>query len=420
MIIAKSFPPLGTRIPRTSSSVSYLLLLLLAASPRLGAQESGEPVPSPPPDVRPELVAPFGAEISVNEVLLDVLVTDKKGNVILGLGPADFLVTEGDRKVEVLSAAFYSSRPYLGPETPAAGTVPPVAQLAPVAPVAPVAPMAPVAPVAPNEPLPTDPPRYFIFLFDDQRGHNADAPGLLQRQVKAGRDATEWVRSGLAPNDWVAVLAYDNRLELFQDFSQDRAAISSAIENATTGRADRGNFPSRQAPTRPGQPSLAGRLPTGEALSAETGTIYEALTLVAEAAAPLLGRKNLLLFTIGFGRMNRYLQYEPDPRYFEPMSESLNDANVAVYTFDLTDTGTRHPFSNAMNHISTDTGGRYFENALHFKGPLADVAREASGYYLVSYRSEHVVGMRGFQRVKVALANPELKITARKGYRFGE
>jgi hypothetical protein len=39
--------------------------------------------------------------------------------------------------------------------------------------------------------------------------------------------------------------------------------------------------------------------------------------------------------------MNRYHQYEPDPRYFEPMSESLNDANVAVYTFDLTDTGAR-------------------------------------------------------------------------------
>lgn len=123
---------------------------------------------------------------------------------------------------------------------------------------------------------------------------------------------------------------------------------------------------------------------------------------------------------MGFGRMNRFHQYEPDPRYFEPMSESLNDANVAVYTFDLTDTSATHPFANAMGHISDDTGGRYFPNVLHFKTPIADVARETSGYYLVSYRAEHLTGLRGFQEVKVTLANPELKVTARRGYRFGE
>ena len=141
---------------------------------------------------------------------------------------------------------------------------------------------------------------------------------------------------------------------------------------------------------------------------------------MAEATAPLVGRKTLLLFTIGFGRMNRFHQYEPDPRYFEPMSESLNDANVAVYTFDLTDTGAQHPFANAMSHISDDTGGRYFPNVLHFATPIGDVAKETSGYYLVSYKAEHLTGLRGFQKVDVTLANREFKVTARKGYRFGE
>ena len=230
----------------------------------------------------------------------------------------------------------------------------------------------------------------------------------------------EWLRAGLAPTDWVAVVGYDNRLKVFQDFSQDREALERAVVNATLGRADRGNFPSRQAPSKSGAPALAPGLPAGEALSQETGTIYEALTLVAEAAAPLVGRKNLLLFTIGFGQMNRFHQYEPDPRYFEPMSESLNDANVAVYTFDLTDTGSSHPFANAMSHISDDTGGRYFPNVLHFKTPIAEVAKETSGYYLVSYKAGHLTGLRGFQKVEVALANPDLKVTARRGYRFGD
>ena len=65
--------------------------LTVPHSPGLRAQESAQPTPA--------LVAPFGAEILVSEVLLDVLVTDRKGNPILGLEPADFQVTEDDRKV---------------------------------------------------------------------------------------------------------------------------------------------------------------------------------------------------------------------------------------------------------------------------------------------------------------------------------
>ena len=367
--------------------LSAAFALLVLHSPGLHAQEAGQEPPA--------LVAPFGAEILVSEVLLDVMVTDKKGNPILGLRPEDFQVTEDDKRVQVTSATFYSNRRYEGSEAAPAGANAP----------------------ADNAGLA---PHYFIFFFDDQRGHNVDVPALLQRQIRAGKDAIDWLRSGLAPTDWVAVVGYANRLKLFQDFSQDRDALERAIQNATTGRGARENFPSRQTASVPGAPALAPGLPAGDALSRETGTIYEALTLVAEATAPLVGRKNLLLFTIGFGRMNRFHQYEPDPRYFEPMSESLNDANVAVYTFDLTDTGARHPFADAMSHISDDTGGRYFPNVLHFETPITEVAKETSGYYLVSYKAEHLTGLRGFQKVDVTLANREFKVTARKGYRFGE
>lgn len=368
-------------------------LLAFGYSPAVrGQAPAAEPIGE---QEAPLLVAPFGAEILVSEVLLDVMVTDKKGNPILGLTPADFEVTEDDKRVEVTSAEFYSNRRFAGsePEAVAANTPADSAGLA---------------------------PHYFIFFFDDQRSHSVDVPVLLQRQIRAGRDAVEWLRAGLAPTDWVAVVGYDNRLKVFLDFSRDAAAIERAILAATTGRGAREAFPSRQTPALAGAPALAPGLPAGEALSEQTGTIYEALTLLAEATAPLVGRKNLLLFTMGFGRMNRFHQYEPDPRYFEPMSESLNDANVAVYTFDLTDTSAMHPFANAMGHISDDTGGRYFPNVLHFKAPIAEVAKETSGYYLVSYRAGHLTGLRGFQEVKVRLANPEFKVTARKGYRFGE
>lgn len=330
------------------------------------------------------LVAPFGAEIVVNEVLLDVLVTDRKGNVILGLQPRDFEVREDNQLVEVTSAEFYSNRTAVGTGSES-------------------------APAA----------RYFAFLFDDQRGRGADVPGLLNRQVGAGRDARAFVAHSLTPTDWVAVFRYDYRLHLYADFTRDRNVLDKAIEAASTGKPNRGVWPSREQKIE-GIPSLADGLPEGEVLRDQTKSIYEAITLVAEAASGNVGRKNLLLFTTGFGQINRFRQYEPDPRYYEPMAESLNDANVAVYTFDLTDPGTKHPFANAMNQISSDTGGRYFSDVFRFEPVLERVAKETSGYYLVSYRSNHPLGLRGFQKVEVRLANPELKLTARRGYRFGD
>lgn len=350
--------------------------LLLAAAAR--AQEA------------PTQEGRFEAEIEVSEVLLDVLVTDRSGNVVLGLGPSDFRITEDGAPVEVTGAEFYSHRQAVGAAT-AAGAPPP------------------------SQPS----PRYLILFFEDQRRRSVDGTGLLQRQIRAGRDAREFLERARTPGDWIAVAGYDRELRLYTDFTRDGAVLERAIDAATLGRADRGNWPSR-LPEDPAVPSLARSLPAGDELQKQSGTIYEGLTLVAEAAAKLTGRKNLLLFTMGFGRVNRVGMYEPEWRYYEPMAESLNDANVAVYTFDLTPVGTIHPFADAMNQVSSDTGGRYFHDILHFATPLAQVAKETSGYYLVSYRATHPAGVRGFQLVKVSVANPELKVTARRGYRFGE
>ena len=48
--------------------------------------------------------------MNVNEVLLDVLVTDAKGNVIVGLDKGDFVVKDNGRPVELTGVTFYSNR----------------------------------------------------------------------------------------------------------------------------------------------------------------------------------------------------------------------------------------------------------------------------------------------------------------------
>jgi VWFA-related protein len=371
--------------PRRRHFAGATLLVLIAAS-ALRAQPEAEPR--------------FEGEVTVSEVLLDVIVTDRQGNVILGLGPDDFDVREGGKPVKVRSAGFYSHR-------------------------------APAPAVPPGIPQPATPPgsstseggepasRFLILFFDDQRTRALEARGLLQRQVRAGKDTIEFLRRAMTPNDWVAVLSYDKKLHLVADFTRDRQRIEAAVSAATAGGAEGANWPSRQT-TDEGEPSLGRSLPTGDALRDQSGTIYEALTIVAEAARTVVGRKNLLFFSTGFGRVNRFGAFEPDPRYYEPMAESLNDANVAVYALDLSPTGTEHTLAGSLTQVSDDTGGDYFREILHFATPLEEVARATSGYYLVSYDAPHPTGVRGFQPVEVRLKNPELRVTARKGYRFGE
>jgi VWFA-related protein len=327
----------------------------------------------------------FEEEIKVQEVLLDVLVTDRQGNVIIGLDKNDFQVSEDGKPVDLTGVTFYSNRRLVQPSQELAERG-----------------------VTPDQ-VPED--RYFVLFF-------ADAPALLSSQFDAGRRAREWVRKGLLRNDWVAVVSYDSKLKVHQDFTRDRVALQQSIGDAIKGKDSDGNWPSRIDASE--GPSLRAGLPRGNDLRKETGTVYDAVRLLADASGAITGRKNLLLFTNGFaGRIDTFGQYQPDQRYYPQMSRALNDNNVAVYPIDLTPVGMANGLADFMAELANDTGGRYFFNFTNFITPLEQIADENSGYYLLSYRSEKPAGEKGFQEVRVKTNNSEFRIRARKGYDYG-
>jgi len=335
----------------------------------------------------------FGEELDVSEVLLDVLVTDRQGNVILGLGPDDFVVDEDGQERQITGVSFYSNRRLAGPvPTALEGEI----QI---------------------ETLPDD--RYFILFFDDQRQaqFDTDVP-VLRQQMDAARFAKQWVREELLPNDWVAVVSYDQRLKVQCDLTRNRSAIIDAIDDAVRGKDAGLNWPSR-APAQDAGPSVVDDLPTGDALRKATLRVYDAVELVAQSVGDIRARKNLVLFTTGFGQINSVGQYLEDPRYYPPMMQTLNDNNVAVYTVDLTPNTTKHVMSDGMNQLADETGGRYFFNFTSFLTPLGQIADENNGYYLLSYRSAHPRGETGFQNVRVRTVNSEFQVKTRKGYAYG-
>lgn len=351
-----------------------LAVLALALIPAAGAQE-------------PQAPGQFGEKIDVNEVLLDVLVTDAKGNVIVGLKPEDFVVKENGRPVELTGLTFYSDRRLVGGAREGVKV----------------------------DEVPED--RFFILFFDDQKDEAVDAPALLSRQVEAGQRAKDWVLENRQPADWVAVVSYDKKLKVQQDFTRDGRALAQAVAAAMKGKDAEGNWPSR---IKAGEgPSLYANLPRGNALRDRTENIYDALKVLAEAAGQVRGRKNLVMFTTGFGEVNSFGQYIPDQRYYPRTAQALNDNNVAVYSLDLVPAGTIHPLSDAMTRLSNDTGGQYYTNFSTFATPLKQIGEENSGYYLLSYTSEHPAGRTGFQPVQVKTVNPEFRVKTRQGYTYG-
>lgn len=332
-------------------------------------------------------------EIQVDEVLLDVLVTDSHGNVIVGLDKNDFRVTEDGEPVELTGATFYSNRRFLDA---AGGALPTGVDVSTV---------------------PVD--RYFILFFQDLQ---RTLPRLMAQQLEAGDRARRWV-GGLSPNDWVAVVSYDRDLQVHTDFTTDREVLDRAIEAAASGRDANGNWPSRRTPSD--GPSLLAQLPQGKELARRTRRIQSALQVLGDAAHAIPGRKNLVFFGLGFGEINDFGFYTPDPRYYPPMVRALNDGNVAVYGIDLVPTSfsgrlQQSPYGSSLSSLAADTGGQYYFTFVNFLAPLEEIDSDNNGYYLLSYRARHPRDASGYQKVEVETVNPDFAVRARQGYRIGE
>jgi VWFA-related protein len=341
--------------------------------------------------------AEFGEELAITEVVLDVLVTDSRGNVVVGLGKDDFIVEDQGQVVELTGASFYSNRRFISS-----------AQAAERANID-------------QDIVPTD--RYFVIFFHDDRPAN---PGLLTRPtMDAARFFSKWVREELLPNDYVAVVSYDSQLKVWQDFTQNKADVEAGIAQILKGGKDPGTqWASRIPDEAVSGPSLRANMPQGKELRKASRRIYDALRLIAEGTASISGRKNLVLLSWGFGEAGAYGSYYPDPRYYPNMIQTLNDQNVAVYSIDLVSTTRQNSLmdrgmNQSLSLLSDDTGGRYYFHFDTFASPLTKVNQENNGYYMLSFSALYAVGDEGYREVKVRTVNPTFKVRARKGYRYG-
>jgi VWFA-related protein len=316
--------------------------------------------------------------VDVDLVLVDVTVTDSRGNQILGLGPEDFIVRENGVEQTIESVDYFTNRRLLtSREEKAAFQVERVRE-----------------------------ERHFILFFHGR----ADFSRLLRAQ----RDALSFIRKELQPQDRVAIAGHDARLIVLADFTSDRKVLEDALEKVPT--FSRGLT---AVPEYAGEDSILRNLDV-RAMVERTGRIYDAIELLAEAVRPIRGRKLLALFSHGIGEVGSFNDQilENEETYYQPMIRALNASNVTVHAIALGSGRPAWPQEQTLSRIASETGGEFYTNVVSFATPLKRLERESSGYYLLTYRIAKPRGEHGYQKIDVSLRNPDFRIRARDGYMY--
>ena len=320
----------------------------------------------------------FGENLDVNLVVLDAVVTDSRGHQILGLDKNDFIVKENGVAQPVESVEYFTNRTLLNEREEK----------------------------APFKVERTHDERYYIFFFD-----KPEEQQLWDRLAFARNAAKDFVNA-MKPGDQIAVVGHDVRLKVYSDFTNDKAQLIRAIDDVSG--SPRG-LTSGSGPMMKAIPE--------ERLINETGTVYEALDLVGESVRGIRARKNLILFSAGIVDNSQQLvngMVMNESRYYRPMIDSLNAANVTVYALNLQENYTSLPYVHqTLEQMTSATNGDYYRSVVTFGPLLKRIEQQTNGYYIITYYAHHQRGTTGFQKVKVSLANPELHVKARTGYSFG-
>src|SRR5580693_1236254 len=171
------------------------------------------PLPARSPQ-EPEQVPGLSIRVSSRLVMVDVVVTDKHGQPVLGLKPTDFTVTEKGKpqKISVFTPPNQS------------GTKPVARTLAPG-----------VYSNRPEYRAPGGPPT--VILLDA-----ANTP--LAEQTNARTQMLKWVIDEYRPGDRVAIFALTSKLVMLSDFTDDPQILLSVLRQYVAQKSALNSTPS--------------------------------------------------------------------------------------------------------------------------------------------------------------------------------
>lgn len=416
-------------------------LSLVAVAVSLCAPLSGQataPATTAPPPAPSTPPVSFSAD--VEQVLVDAVVTDKKGVAISGLQQSDFVVTEDGvrQNLSTFQAIDLTTTP---------------------------ATRAPLKPrVSTNDALEARTARSFVILFDDVH--------LTPFQARRARPAVvEFLKEGVREGDRVTIVAtgggawWSARMEagrdellrlvgrldgrLIPDASPERMTDFEAMRIHTFNDREAEARVRRRFESRGVAPKETGASAIDDAagdplVRARASEVYfqsvsrnritlDVLERVLQSMESVRGRKSLILVSQGF-------IYDPNMDEFKGVVQASRRANAAIYFLDtrglsglpdflgaefgpaIDDRDIGATFSESYEasagseSLSSDSGGFSVRNSNDLSKGIKRIADESRIYYMLGYAPSNTKRDGRFRKIQVKLARPGLTLRARKGY----
>lgn len=353
------------------------LAALLAFAAALPAQEVPEP-------------AVFRS--SMEEVLVDLVVRDRRGRLIRDLRPEEIEILE-DGVPQPLRSLIYlegGSAEERSPGRPAARrALDPVRQV-----------------------------RLIVIALDSLSASSA----ALARQ-----SLTAFLKDGIPANTYYAVARLEPRLRMEQGFTDDATLVRWAVERATGASAARSEAPALAGRTRMAGGELEQVLSSIEQRFAEADAArqsrqaLESLWSLALGLRLLEGRKSVIFVSEGLGGTAA-----SSPLY-RNLTAQANRDNVAFYTLDARGLAAASPLDPAapaaapssdaaLQSLAAETGGFAVEGTNDFRSPLQRIHEEAASHYYAAYPPASRDWDGKFRAVEVRVKRPGARVQARNGY----
>jgi len=246
------------------------------------------------------------------------------------------------------------------------------------------------------------PGRLVLLLFQKDL-----EPSRMEGLMTMLRQA-EGLVAGLGPDDRVAVASFEHHLELWTDFTTDRAAVRAILTRSILFAGRAGEFVARDA-------SLLARSFDREA-GRRAASMEQALVVVGDALDRLPGSKAVVIIGHGFGRMIggglATARVSDDPEYQEAR-RLLSRARATVYCLDVTRADS-HTLETGLMRVAEDTGGFFMRTNWFPAQAVSRLGEALAGHYELSVEKPDLP--HGEHAIRVELVGRKGVVFARRTY----
>lgn len=359
-------------------------------------------------------------EVEVTLKLVQVYVTDRKGNPVLDLKKEDFVLLDNGKEQTITEFEKHVlSLPSLKEEQPE------IAKETPLP--------------APREIM----SRKFFLLFDFAYNN---AKGV----IKAREAALHFIDTQVQPSDEVGVLSYSaiKALTLHEYLTTDHKKVREVVEkigiNEILGRAEdleneywgemsvlnppgdvkaKSEVESSKFDTSGGFMARAGTRLNANLFSRNMGELAKALRYIP-------GHKNIILFSSGIPYALLYgslIGSREDwgeslvRQKFEDMIKELSASNTTVFPMDTEEQGaglrrdTNTMGIYTLHKLASETGGKYFGNINNYQEHIEKIQNLTGCYYVLGYYVDDSWDGK-YHKTKVEVRRPGCKVYAQRGY----